>query len=187
MCGLLIKKPRNRMTSEGFSLVELMVAVAIAGVLAVVAAPRYSDLIDKVRMGNAKALLGAFYTAEKIFYAEYESYSTRLDAIGFSPDGAVYFNIGFRNDFPPPPGVLRGSPTCNCLCYNTGCAMATTWVCAPSAGFSTDGSNLSSATRTTFTVEAHAHLDGAHSIFGAAARTFTINHNKVLIQYMPAN
>ncbi len=46
---------KTKMRSGGFTLIELMIAVAIVAILATVAYPAYQDQVRKTRRGNAKA------------------------------------------------------------------------------------------------------------------------------------
>jgi type IV pilus assembly protein PilA len=77
----------NVKSNSGFSLVELMVVVAIIGVLATVAVPNYLKFTAKAKQSNAKAELSGLYTAEKAFFVEYNVYHDVLNYIGFVPDG----------------------------------------------------------------------------------------------------
>ena len=81
--------------ASGFSLVELMVVVAIIGILASVAVPQFQKFTFKARMTEAKAGLTSLYTAEKAFYGEWSQYDTRFQIIGYAPEGNYSFNIGF--------------------------------------------------------------------------------------------
>lgn len=47
----------HRADSNGFTLIELMIAIAIVGILVAVAVPAYQDSVRKARRGQAKALL----------------------------------------------------------------------------------------------------------------------------------
>lgn len=85
----------NKNSQAGFSLVELMVVVAIIGILASLAIPSVGKYMAKARQSEAKTQLASLYTAEKAFYAEYTAYDSRFGAIGYSPEGQLRYNVGF--------------------------------------------------------------------------------------------
>jgi type IV pilus assembly protein PilA len=55
---------------EGFTLVELMVVVAIIGVLSAVAVPNFKKYQAKSKSSEAKLQLSAAYTALQSFFSE---------------------------------------------------------------------------------------------------------------------
>ncbi len=59
-------------TSKGFTLIELMIVVAIIGILAAVAMPRFADLVRKSNEGATKGKLGSIRSALSIYYADNE-------------------------------------------------------------------------------------------------------------------
>ena len=56
----------------GFTLIELMIVVAIIGILAAIAVPKFADLVRKSREGQSKGNLGALRSALSIYYADME-------------------------------------------------------------------------------------------------------------------
>jgi prepilin-type N-terminal cleavage/methylation domain-containing protein len=55
---------------RGFTLIELMIVVAIIGVLAAIAVPKFAELIRKSNEGKAKGNMGAIRSAIAIYYAD---------------------------------------------------------------------------------------------------------------------
>ena len=104
---------KSRTSQGGFSLVELMVVVAIIGVLASIAVPAVNKYIAKARQSEAKTSLSSLYTSEKAFYAEYTAYHSAFAAIGYSPEGKMRYNVGFAGPqaAPASAGPLNGFNT----------------------------------------------------------------------------
>ncbi len=73
--------------NDGFSLAELMVVVAIVGILVSVAIPNFMLFKAKAIQSSAKVELSAVYMFEKAFYLEWDTYSGMLDQIGYFPEG----------------------------------------------------------------------------------------------------
>lgn len=71
----------------GFSLVELMVVVAIIGILATIAVPNFQKFQARAKQSNARVELTGLYTAQKSFFTEYNTYHVNLPLIGYVPDG----------------------------------------------------------------------------------------------------
>ncbi|NQW45471.1 MAG: prepilin-type N-terminal cleavage/methylation domain-containing protein, partial [Deltaproteobacteria bacterium] len=76
--------------SQGFTLVELLIVVAIIGVLASQGVPAYRRMIMKSRKGEAQIMLGNIATAESAFFSEYGSYGDHLDRMGATMEGAQF-------------------------------------------------------------------------------------------------
>ncbi len=100
---------KNFLTSvkkqDGFTLVELMVVVAIIGLLSAVAIPNFKKYQAKAKVSEAKLQLSAAYTAEQAFFSDFNMYSHCLAYMGFDPAGerlSRYFSVG-----------LAGAPAIN--------------------------------------------------------------------------
>ncbi len=78
---------RNR--RGGFTLVELMIVVAIIGVLSSIAIPSMQDSARRVKRSEAFLNLKGIYTAQKIYYTEEGRYGSTFDEIGFEIAGAT--------------------------------------------------------------------------------------------------
>jgi general secretion pathway protein G len=57
---------------RGFTLIELMIVVAIIGILAAIAIPKFADLIRKSSEGASKGNLGSIRSALSIYYGDME-------------------------------------------------------------------------------------------------------------------
>jgi prepilin-type N-terminal cleavage/methylation domain-containing protein len=64
----------NIRTKRGFTLIELMIVVAIIGILAAIAIPKFSQLITKSNEANTKGNLGALRSALSIYYGDMEGW-----------------------------------------------------------------------------------------------------------------
>jgi type IV pilus assembly protein PilA len=87
-------------TNKGFTLIELMIVVAIIGILAAIAIPNFLKFQAKSRQAEAKTNLGGMFTAEESYRAEFSGYSTDMIAIGWGPSGSPRYLYGFTTAFP---------------------------------------------------------------------------------------
>ncbi|MDP2179731.1 type IV pilin protein [Methylicorpusculum sp.] len=80
---------------QGFTLIELMITVAIIGILAGIAYPSYQDHVFKSRRADAKAALSGLANAMERYYTENNDYAEARDTNGvplstvFSPTSPV--------------------------------------------------------------------------------------------------
>ncbi|MHB8473209.1 MAG: type IV pilin protein [Gammaproteobacteria bacterium] len=65
---------RNR-NLQGFTLIELMIAVAIVGILAAIAYPSYQNSVTKSRRAEGKSLLLDAAAREERYFAQYNNYT----------------------------------------------------------------------------------------------------------------
>ena len=83
---------------DGFTLVELMVVVAIIGLLSAVAIPNFKKYQSKAKVSEAKLQLAAAYMAEQSFFSDFNLFSNCLSYMGFDPfneTASRYYGIGF--------------------------------------------------------------------------------------------
>lgn len=94
------------MKRAGFSLIELMIVIALIAFLATIAVPSYNRYIAKAKRAEAYMQLSSLYAAQKAYWAEYGKYSTQLSgsgSIGWQPEGysgggsqeKFYYTYGF--------------------------------------------------------------------------------------------
>ncbi len=107
----------------GFTLIELMIVVAIIGILAAIAIPNFLRFQLKAKSSEGKTNLAAIRTAEESYYSEFGLYVSALaspptidknlkkafdnvangpnagfDRLGWSPEGWVFFNYVVKAD-----------------------------------------------------------------------------------------
>jgi len=85
-------------TNEGFTLVELMVVVAIIGILSAVAIPNFKRYQAKTKTSEAKLQLSAVYQSLISLQSDYDAFATCLEDAGYAPSlSGNYYAIGFAN------------------------------------------------------------------------------------------
>ena len=75
-------EPLARRRLNGFTLIELMIAVAVVGILLAVALPSFMDSIRKGRRSEAFAALSAIQQAQERWRSNRAAYTTTLADLG---------------------------------------------------------------------------------------------------------
>ena len=91
------RQVRHKITDSAFTLVELMIVVAIIGVLAAVALVSYAFFIKKSQAVEAEMALAEATRLEELYFSTTGAYSSDLNAIGFTPNPPLqYFQISVQ-------------------------------------------------------------------------------------------
>lgn len=109
----MITKPKKIYWNlKGFTLVELMVVVAIVGILAAIAVPNYRKYQAKAKAGEAPLILAALYSGEQSIYAVHNTYLGCVKLLGMVKPVRGYYVVGFdvgENVGKTYPDALSGS------------------------------------------------------------------------------
>jgi type IV pilus assembly protein PilA len=84
---------RLRKKDEGFTLIELMIVVAIIGILAAIAIPNFLRYQAKTKQSEAKTNLGSIFTSQVTYFGENDTYAGSIGAgsLGWAPEGTTRY------------------------------------------------------------------------------------------------
>ena len=86
--AILGRRPHLDHTGErGYSLVEMMVAIMVVGVLISMGVPRFSQSLEQARANVAGANLQAIWSAQRLYWLENRTYAPDLPTLlsAFTP------------------------------------------------------------------------------------------------------
>ena len=78
---------------QGFTLIELMIVVAIIGILAAIAIPNFLTYQAKAKQSEAKLGLGGLFTTATSYFAENNTYTATPLQLGYQPAGTTKYNF----------------------------------------------------------------------------------------------
>jgi len=140
---------------KGFTLIELMIVVAIIGILAAIAIPNFLKFQARAKQSEAKQNLGAIFTSYTSYFADNGNYPT---AASITISGTTYNCLSVADWSPT--GRLRY--TYNCMgsdVYWTGWDTGTAIVTLCSVPFGQTGGLTATSTVNAFTIAACGNVD----------------------------
>lgn len=86
---------RNRLTEDGgnpgdmrgFTLIEIMMVIAIIGILAAIALPGYEQYVTRSKRGLAKSAIVQVMDRQAQFFVDNKRFATDLTDLGYGEDG----------------------------------------------------------------------------------------------------
>ena len=88
----------KKMDKKGFTLIELMIVVAIIGILAAIAIPNFLNYQCKSKQSEAKQSLGTIAKNQEAFWAEHDHYTESQQSMGFTTKGDARYTIDITSD-----------------------------------------------------------------------------------------
>ena len=93
----ILRRPARRHAQEGFTLIELIIVMAIIAILLAVAVPAYTGFSDRAEHSVAQANVRAVIPAVERFYSDNETYVGLDNAASAPVPGLAHYDASTTN------------------------------------------------------------------------------------------
>ncbi len=84
------------MNKKGLNLTELVIVVIVIGILASLAIPQFTKVVEKSRSAEARSVMGAIRSAQEAYRQEYSYYASSVGGLNVSVPTACNTSFYFR-------------------------------------------------------------------------------------------
>ena len=97
---------KRQLSAMGFTLIELVVVMAVAAILAAIAIPNYGEYVMRSHRSNAQSFISDVASRQSQFFLDRRSYAATIAALNMVPpvDVAARYNIAVAVVAGPPAG-----------------------------------------------------------------------------------